>query len=357
MDMDSGPHAPAVTPLITSIGEYPEGAVGDAAYLNDALHHRDDLLRSSNTLRLKIALQKVYAEQLRQEANRELLRFKLSVMVDMVTAPPSQSFTTLADVKKAATRNHFLNLVRQAGNLPDDFSFDGMTRAQAYVFFDKELGITPPKPHNANAMEVDDQVHQFDPSLDPPLPKHLQQALPKTFTQVTNSFPPNKYYTPRWLVQLLRRFWADRGGIHLDPASSDEAQDVIQAQRYFTSVTEPPSRQQDWDARTLYLNPPFGNGQLSVWVRKFLDTMASKSVHSDREAFLLLPYTGARWLNEALTKADLVLFPQGGRTTFWNAQNEVLWPRYQPVLLYFGKRTDAVFSAMSQAFIIFANCS
>jgi deoxyribonuclease-4 len=281
MDVDSCPHAPATTPFITNIEEYPQGVVGDAAYLHDVLHHREDLMRSSNTLRLKSALQKVYAEWLRQEAHCELLRFKLSVMVDMVMTPSSHFLTTPTDVEKAITRHHFLGLIRQAGNLADDFSFNGMTKAQAYTFFDKELGITPLEPHDTNTMEVEEQVYQFDPSLDAPPPRHVQPSLPKESKHVNDLFPPNKYYTPRWLVQLLRRFWADRGGIHLDPASSDEAQDVLQAQRYFTAMTEPPSRQQDWDARTLYLNPPFGNGQLSIWVRKFLDTMDSKSVHPD----------------------------------------------------------------------------
>lgn len=63
------------------------------------------------------------------------------------------------------------------------------------------------------------------------------------------------WMTPRWLVEKCR--WV-LGRFDLDPASSEQANEVVKADRYFTA--EQDGLKQDWYGR-VFLNPP---GRLTV---------------------------------------------------------------------------------------------
>jgi ParB family chromosome partitioning protein len=62
----------------------------------------------------------------------------------------------------------------------------------------------------------------------------------------------NEWYTPAPYIEAARRVL---GGFDLDPASSAEANAVIQAARYFTEADD--GRTQEWKGR-IWLNPPYG---------------------------------------------------------------------------------------------------
>jgi hypothetical protein len=72
-----------------------------------------------------------------------------------------------------------------------------------------------------------------------------------------------EWYTPALYIDAAR---AVMGGIDLDPASCETAQQTVQAARYFT--------QQDnglahaW-AERVWLNPPYGD-QIGPWVRRLM---------------------------------------------------------------------------------------
>ena len=75
------------------------------------------------------------------------------------------------------------------------------------------------------------------------------------------------YGTPRKWIELSRRVM---GGIELDPASCEVAnQHIVKADRYFDESMD--ALKQDWYARTLFLNPPYGRS-----LRKFADKFRSE---------------------------------------------------------------------------------
>lgn len=86
-----------------------------------------------------------------------------------------------------------------------------------------------------------------------------QQRQPQLFTSATED-----HYTPRDIIERAR--YVFDGAIDLDPASSEAANAVIKAKRYYADPYSQPDQvncagfdglQLSWRASSLWLNPPF----------------------------------------------------------------------------------------------------
>jgi phage N-6-adenine-methyltransferase len=111
----------------------------------------------------------------------------------------------------------------------------------------------------------------------------------------------DEWYTPSESVELVRRAL---GQIDLDPASSKEAQRVMQASRFFTQKDDALKHQ--WRGR-VFLNPPYSAKQ--EFVDKLLSEIASGRVTS---AILLVHNnTFADWFQCTARKANAFVFPAG----------------------------------------------
>lgn len=96
-----------------------------------------------------------------------------------------------------------------------------------------------------------------------------------------------EWYTPRHIIERARKVL---GGIDLDPASSDVAQEWIRARVYYTAATP---LQAPWAGR-VWLNPPFDD--TPTWVSR-LERVYTRG---DVTAALLLVNSapGYRWWEE-----------------------------------------------------------
>lgn len=71
---------------------------------------------------------------------------------------------------------------------------------------------------------------------------------------VQHSSASNEHYTPRSIIEVCREVM---GSIELDPASCELAnRENVRAKRFFTK--EDDGLERDWDARTIFVNPPGG---------------------------------------------------------------------------------------------------
>ena len=75
----------------------------------------------------------------------------------------------------------------------------------------------------------------------------------------------NERYTPAYILEAVRHV---TGPIILAPASSVEANETVQAQRIFT--LEDDGLVQDWEADSLWFNPPYARGDIEAFVEKLV---------------------------------------------------------------------------------------
>ena len=129
--------------------------------------------------------------------------------------------------------------------------------------------------------------------------------------------------------------WVERarqvlGEIDLDPASCEQAQETVQAKRYFTQSDN--GLEQDWWGRML-INPPYTQPDLALFVDKLLHELDVKHV----TAAILLTFnnTDAAWFQKAAAVATAICFPRG-RIRFINRDGTPWSAAQGNAFFYFG---------------------
>lgn len=77
------------------------------------------------------------------------------------------------------------------------------------------------------------------------------------------------YHTPPAIIEAARR---TMGGIDLDPASGAQANRIVRATHYITSIDD--GLCMPWSGR-VWLNHPFGRNQNGLWIAKLCDLYAN----------------------------------------------------------------------------------
>lgn len=75
-------------------------------------------------------------------------------------------------------------------------------------------------------------------------------------TLINGTNMDTEYFTPPFILNRVHSFL---GGIELDPASSEQANQTVRANRFFTK--EMNAMEQEWKAYTVWMNHPFGRAQ------------------------------------------------------------------------------------------------
>jgi phage N-6-adenine-methyltransferase len=156
----------------------------------------------------------------------------------------------------------------------------------------------------------------------------IERVIDKSLKKVrgTQGTGENEWYTPPDYIELARRAL---GGIDLDPASSDTAQAVVQADSYFT--IEDDGLQQMWRGR-VWLNPPYAQPYIEQFVSKLVSERCAGRV--DAAILLTHNYTDTAWFQEIAEFADAICFTRG-RVRFYN-DNEIAAPTQGQAFSYFG---------------------
>lgn len=139
----------------------------------------------------------------------------------------------------------------------------------------------------------------------------------------------NEWYTPVEHMETVRAFM---GVIDLDPASSDAAQRVVQASRYFTITDD--GLTQPWSGN-VWLNPPYAQPAIAHFIAKMIDELPNIT-----EAIMLTHnYTDTAWFHVAMSKCSAVCFTRG-RIGFLNPEGKKAAPTQGQSFFYFGERVQ-----------------
>jgi phage N-6-adenine-methyltransferase len=153
------------------------------------------------------------------------------------------------------------------------------------------------------------------------------------FVHVSQSTGHQEWYTPRDYIEAAREVL---GHIDLDPATSDIAQAIVQAEEYFTAETD--GLDKPWKGR-VWLNPPYSVDLVGRFVAKLCEHHAAKDVP---QALLLVNNaTDTKWFQDAASECRAICFPSG-RIRFLDEEGNASGaPLQGQAILYFGENVGA----------------
>jgi phage N-6-adenine-methyltransferase len=137
----------------------------------------------------------------------------------------------------------------------------------------------------------------------------------------------NEWYTPDEYLEAAHDVL---GGFDLDPASSDKAQEKVQARRYYT--TKQDGLKLEWVGR-VWLNPPYAQPLIAQFVSKMITERLAKRVTAG--IMLTHNYTDTAWFHEAAACADAICFTRG-RIKFYDDAGTIAAPTQGQAFFYFG---------------------
>jgi phage N-6-adenine-methyltransferase len=179
----------------------------------------------------------------------------------------------------------------------------------------------------------------------------LADAEPsESVPHVARSSGENEWYTPAKFVVIAAGVM---GCIDLDPASSDEAQKIVNAGAYYTISQDGLAK--PWFGN-VWLNPPYSKDLIGKFVAKLLSHLQDESV--PQSIVLINNATETQWFQSLAAQSAAVCFPCG-RIQFIDKTGAVAnSPLQGQAILYFGVQatkfcrafSDIGFTAFSSSF-------
>lgn len=138
-----------------------------------------------------------------------------------------------------------------------------------------------------------------------------------------------EWYTPEEYIEAARKVM---GRIDLDPASCEEANQVVRAKKYYTQ--EEDGLNQDWNGK-VWLNPPYNMPDVQIFTSTASSLYQSREV--DEAIILVNNATDAGWFHDLLEKYP-VCFTRG-RVKYWGPHASQA--RQGQAIFYLGKNTQS----------------
>jgi len=113
----------------------------------------------------------------------------------------------------------------------------------------------------------------------------------------------NEWYTPFEYIAKVKRVM---GRIDVDPASSDMAQKVVRAKKYYSLCTNGLTKK--WKGN-IFLNPPYPTEEVAAFIRKFIIEYNCGNIKQG--IILTNNFTNTDWFHKLMKIAQLACFSDG----------------------------------------------
>lgn len=152
-------------------------------------------------------------------------------------------------------------------------------------------------------------------------------------THVSHNSGENEWYTPPRYIEAACRVM---GGIDLDPASSDRANEIVQATTYFTKENSGLAR--PWAGR-VWMNPPYAKDLIWPFCERLCEFVADGDVS---QAVVLVNNATETAAFQRLAELAAAMCFHAKRIKYLNIElRPVETPLQGQAFVYFGDRVDA----------------
>lgn len=146
---------------------------------------------------------------------------------------------------------------------------------------------------------------------------------------VSHNSGNNEWYTPIEIIETAR---LTMGSIDLDPASSDIANETVQAKAYYTA--EDNGIEQEWYGN-VWLNPPYSTDLIGA----FADKLADEIWNIDQAIVLVNNATETEWFGTLVDLSDAICFPRT-RIKYNAPDGKKNSPLQGQAILYYGEQKE-----------------
>lgn len=133
----------------------------------------------------------------------------------------------------------------------------------------------------------------------------------------------NEWYTPKEIIEAAREVM---GEIDLDPASSELANQIVRAEKFYTINSDGLTK--DWHGR-IWLNPPYARGMVEKFIDKLIDSEFEQAI------VLVNNATDTKWFSRLADSANVIVFPRG-RVKFSTPDGSKGSPLQGQAIVYIG---------------------